>query len=65
MNFKISKILSGGELQNLCKFIKRRKNPAAYQQKSFYSIPRRRDFLDCVKIQVGEGKILQAERLYG
>ena len=36
MNFKISKILSGGELQNLCKFIKRRKNPAAYLQKSFY-----------------------------
>lgn len=61
MNFKISKILSGGE--QLRKFIKRRKNPAAHQQKS-YSIPRRRDFLDCVKKRVGEGKILQAERLY-
>ena len=45
MNFKISKILKGGEHQNLCKFIKRRENPAALQQKS-YPIPRRRDFLD-------------------
>ena len=27
MDFKISKILSGGEHQNLCRFIKRRKNP--------------------------------------
>ena len=35
MNFKISKILSGGELQNLCKFIKRRKISAAHQQKSY------------------------------
>lgn len=36
MNFKISKILSryGGH-QNLCKFIKRRKNPAAHQQISY------------------------------
>lgn len=64
MNFKISKILKGGEHQNLCKFIKRRENPAARQQKS-YPIPRRRDFLDYVKNRVGEGKILQAERLYG
>lgn len=64
MNFKISKILSGGEHQNLCRFIKRRKNPAVHQQKS-YSISRRRDFLHCVKNRVGEEKILQAERLYG
>ena len=58
MNCKISKILSVGE--HLCKIIKRRRNPAAHQQKS-YSIPRRRDFLDCVKSRVGEEKILQAE----
>lgn len=35
MNFKISKILSGGGHQNLCKFIKRIKNPAAHQQISY------------------------------